>query len=288
MKKLIILKGLPASGKSTWAKAQVANNPGKYKRINKDMLRAMLDESHWTNGNEKFILDVRDRLVLMALADGKHVIIDDTNLDPKHEEQLRKMVEGQGVEVQVKVFGADVDTCVARDAVRVGPDKVGEKVIRNMHNRYLKPPDPPPPVFNPALPRAIIIDIDGTLALHNGRGPHDTSLYHTDTLNKPVANIVQLYEQLEEDVWVLVVTGRDATFRQVTSDWLSKNQIFYNQLLMRPEGDKRRDDLVKRELYDQHIKDKYNVLFVLDDRDRVVAMWRSLGLTCLQVALGDF
>ena len=85
-----------------------------------------------------------------------------------------------------------------------------------------------------------------------------------------------------------MVTGRDATFRQVTSDWLSKNQIFYNQLLMRPEGDKRRDDLVKRELYDQHIKDKYNVLFVLDDRDRVVAMWRSLGLTCLQVALGDF
>ena len=288
MKQLIILKGLPASGKSTWAKAQVANNPGKYIRINKDMLRAMLDESHWTKGNEKFILDTRDKLVLMALADGKHVIVDDTNLDPKHEEHLRKLVEGQGVEVQVKSFDADVDTCVERDAARVGADRVGEKVIRNMYNRYLKLPDPTPPVFNPALPEAIIVDIDGTLALHNGRGPYDTSLYHTDTLNKPVADIVKMYEQAEEEVRVLVVSGRDAAFRQVTSDWLNKNRLFYNQLLMRPEGDKRRDDLVKRELYDQHIKDKYNVLFVLDDRDRVVAMWRSLGLTCLQVAPGDF
>ncbi len=89
MKKVIILKGLPASGKSTWAKQRLAAEPGAYKRINKDELRAMLDDSHWSKGNERFVLRLRDHLIVAALEDGKHVIVDDTNLHPKHEQQIR-------------------------------------------------------------------------------------------------------------------------------------------------------------------------------------------------------
>lgn len=60
------------------------------------------------------------------------------------------------------------------------------------------------------------------------------------------------------------------------------------ELHMRPAGDRRRDSIVKAELFDRHVRDQYRVLVVLDDRKQVVEMWRSLGLTCLQVAEGDF
>jgi hypothetical protein len=58
-------------------------------------------------------------------------------------------------------------------------------------------------------------------------------------------------------------------------------------LYMRQDGDFRRDDIVKQEILDKYI-DKDRVLFVLDDRDQVVDMWRRNGLTCFQVAEGDF
>ena len=56
MKKVLVYRGLPASGKSTAARKMLDENPGKYKRINKDDLRAMLDNSHFSRGNEKFVL----------------------------------------------------------------------------------------------------------------------------------------------------------------------------------------------------------------------------------------
>lgn len=57
---------------------------------------------------------------------------------------------------------------------------------------------------------------------------------------------------------------------------------------MRPEGDIRKDSIVKRELFEKYVRPYYNIEFVLDDRNQVVEMWRSLGLKCLQVAEGDF
>lgn len=73
-----------------------------------------------------------------------------------------------------------------------------------------------------------------------------------------------------------------------TEKWLRGNDITYGMLLMRPEGDIRKDSIVKREIFENYIRDYYNIQFVLDDRNQVVEMWRSLGLKCLQVAEGDF
>src|SRR5258708_7798095 len=99
-----ITKGLPASGKSTWAKSVIGDNPGKYKRINKDDLRRMLDNSRWSSGNENHILRVRDSLILLSLEAGYHVIVDDTNLDPKHEQRITELVKLKAVQVVVKDF----------------------------------------------------------------------------------------------------------------------------------------------------------------------------------------
>jgi hypothetical protein len=57
---------------------------------------------------------------------------------------------------------------------------------------------------------------------------------------------------------------------------------------MRGNDDNRCDSIVKEEIYNEYIKDKYNVLAVFDDRDRVVDMWRRIGLPTYQVYYGSF
>jgi len=103
--KVIILKGLPASGKSTWAKEFLDNNMFATKgsgwmRINKDDLRAMMHNSKWSKGNEKQILIIRDAAIRSALANGYNVIVDDTNFAPQHIETITKIAESFKAEVE--------------------------------------------------------------------------------------------------------------------------------------------------------------------------------------------
>lgn len=140
------------------------------------------------------------------------------------------------------------------------------------------------------LPKAIICDIDGTLALLGSRSPYDASTAEDDLLNHPVANILEVYTTQDRfEIHVFLITGREEKFRSQTERWLKKYKIKYESLFMRPTGDHRKDTVVKMEIYKKNIADKYDVIFVLEDRDQVVAMWRiQLGLTCLQVEYGDF
>ncbi len=282
-KRCILLRGLPASGKSTWAKKQVDDNPGKYKRISKDDLRLMLDNDKWSKSNEKFILKARDTLILLALQEGYHLLIDDTNLHPKHEATIRELVKGQAI-VEVKDFtDVDVETCIERDRHR--PNYVGEQVIRKMYNDFLRPKHPTV-AHNDALPDAILCDIDGTLALLNDRSPYNAAECENDFVNEPVSNIVATY--YNNGHTIILASGRSEEHREQTERWLDKHAIRYHFLFMRPVKDSRQDAIIKREIYEQQIEGKYNIKFVLDDREQVVKLWRSLGLTCLQVAEGDF
>lgn len=139
------------------------------------------------------------------------------------------------------------------------------------------------------LPKAIICDIDGTLALLGDRDKYDPTSSE-DMLNYPIANILQVYDnQTVLPVDLILITGREDKYRQFTEKWLQKNGItHYKKLFMRKTGDFRKDFTVKKELYKKHIREKYEILFVLEDRDQVVKMWRDEGLTCLQVAYGNF
>lgn len=140
------------------------------------------------------------------------------------------------------------------------------------------------------LPRAIICDLDGTLALLGKRSPYDTARATEDLLNLPVANVIEVYaNQKAFDVRLILISGREERYRDITEAWLAKHGVAnYEALYLRPSGDRRKDYIVKGEVYERDIKDKYDVLFVLEDRDQVVRMWRDLGLTCFQVAYGDF
>lgn len=289
MKKVIIMRGLPGSGKSTYAKQLVEENPNSYKRINRDDLRMMFDNGYNSNGNEKFIKQVRDMLVVKALEAGKHVIVDDTNLSETNILRIRQLVEefnkkyNDTVTVEIKVMETTLAECIERDKER--EKKVGEKVIRQMNrqffigtNRYAEQ--------NPNLPKAIICDLDGTLALLN-RDPHNAAKCEEDALNVPVFEVITKYAQ--DGYQIILLSGREDTFKPQTSNWLAMHKVEYHQLLMRKAKDNRKDSIVKREIFDEHVKDKYYISFVMDDRNQVVDMWRDeLLLPCFQVYYGDF
>jgi uncharacterized HAD superfamily protein len=118
-----------------------------------------------------------------------------------------------------------------------------------------------------------------------GRSPYDWSRVGEDTLDETIARLIDRHSDKYK---IILLSGRKSEARDITLDWLKRHNIYYDDLFMRATGDDRKDDIVKRELFDAHIRDNYQVEFVLDDRDRVVAMWRGLGLKVLQVAEGDF
>lgn len=139
--------------------------------------------------------------------------------------------------------------------------------------------------------KAIIVDIDGTMALMGNRNPYDTGVtLLNDQPNWPVIDAVRAMWLLGRDV--VFLSGRMDTgdCRRWTMKWLQQYLTYaHSGLFMRADGDYRKDAIVKRELYETHVKPRWEVTHVFDDRDQVVRMWREeLGLPVFQVAYGDF
>lgn len=294
MAKLIMTRGLPGSGKSTWALEQVEQSGWTIVRVNKDEIRQSLgmNRANFTREQEYSVVDRRDQMITTALKAGLDVISDDTNFGKKHEPALRALAKQFGATFEIKDFtDVPVETCIERDSQRTGDARVGKNVIWGMAENYLgykRPEDPPvaPYVADPTLPAAVICDLDGTLAIHNGRSPYDFEKCDTDLVNKPVRFC--LWAVANSGAQVIYLSGRDDIVQAKTQRWLEDNECPPGPLYMRVTGDKRKDAIAKRELFDMHINGHWHVLFVLDDRDQVVRMWRETGLQCFQVNYGDF
>jgi predicted kinase len=293
MKTVLILRGLPASGKSTYAKNILAQNPHTWKRLNKDELRAMLDDSLHSYPNEKFVERVRDMMLREALKEGKHVVIDDTNLSERAITRIRQVVDNycaeteQKVQIQFKDMETTLEECLERDKTR--EKKVGDNVIMKMYKQHILKDERGPHYQeqDETLPPAILCDLDGTLAIIHDRSPFDAKSCERDLLNIPIAEILKTYH--EKGVKIIFMSGREEHSRSQTMNWLIYNKISYNALYMRKTGDQRKDSIIKKELYEAHVKGQFFVQFVLDDRNQVVDLWRlELGLPCLQVNYGDF
>ena len=154
--------------------------------------------------------------------------------------------------------------------------------------------------------KAVIFDIDGTLANcdhrihHLLKQPKDWDSFFSemkkDSLNKGVASIYNDFIR-NGNYEILVVTGRPVKYIHDTILWFRGNNLIYPvygtnkekpRFFFRAKDDFTDDDIMKKKIYNEQIKDKYEVLFVIEDRQRVVDMWRSLGLTCLQCKKGNF
>lgn len=296
-------RGLPGSGKSTWAKDRVALTTHYFPeeptvRVNKDDIRKELTKHGWvwSKSEERTVLHTRDSKIIEAFANGAEVVIsDDTNFATKHALALAKLAKDCKAEFEIKSFDTPVEECIRRDSLRPENERVGEKVIMDMYNQYLKPIEPiqsgltaqvSPYVADETLPSCVICDLDGTIAIHNNRSPYDFEKCDTDLVNEPVRKL--LWAMFGNDVSIVYLSGRDDVVQGKTEKWLADNACPNGPLFMRKTGDKRKDSVMKAELFDAEIRGKYNVLFCLDDRDQVVKLWRDMGLTCLQVNYGAF
>lgn len=134
-----------------------------------------------------------------------------------------------------------------------------------------------------ALPQAIVVDLDGTLCLHTGRDPYDETRVLTDEPCPAVLAAINAFHLYGAQL--IITSGRKETCRLDTEAWLKKTlrSIRPAGVYMRAKGDMRNDGIVKYEMFRDRIFDRYRVIAVFDDRNRVVETWRLLGLVCMQV-----
>lgn len=279
MPKLLMLRGLPCSGKSTFARG--LSESFDWIRVNFDDLRAM-NGGDFTRGQEHIIQNTAYAMADVALERGKNVVWDNTSFHPKHEHRLRALAKSHNADFEIRDFKVTPEEAIKRDLKR--EQSVGEKVIWNMYYQYVY--DGPTQVkeHDPSLPNAIIVDMDGTLARNDGhRGWYQWDKVGDDAVNQDIADLVGSMG-FENDAYTIIVSGRDGSCYETTMDWLIENKIHFSELYTRAEGDNRPDTIVKREIYERHIEGKFNVVFVLDDRGSVCKMWGDeLGLRVLQV-----
>ena len=292
--KIIITRGLPASGKSTWADQYIKEHP-EFVKVEKDQIRkntSLFKGGAYDHkrGDESIVVKERDRLIRQALHAGRSVISSDTNLTQKHINQISNIARQNKADVEIVNFlDVSLAELIERDSKR--DNSVGEQVIRRMFHESVKKL-PTFLKYDPELPFCVISDLDGTLTQGpKNRSPYDWKKVGNDDINLGVAHLLDGV-RLINYCKVFIFSGRDEVCRPETESWLEKHNIEYDALYMRrsnhvkPNGDQVPDTEVKAEMIEKYIRGKYNVLIWFDDRPVVANMLRDVyGINVAQ--LGD-
>ncbi len=291
-KKLILCRGIQGSGKSTWAKAWVAEDPEHRIRINNDDIRNMLG-SYWVPNREKLVSEIKQSIAQNAMDRGYDVIVDNMNLNPKEVKFWQDLVNTNNTdadsyqyEIEFKDFFIPLEECIRRDANRSNP--IGEKIIRDTWRKYkhfIQTSEVERYVNNlrdwdENKPTCVVIDMDSTTCFNTTKRPWfgegSTEAMLKDIPNKGVVDLVK-----SQPYPIVVCTGRNKDQYKVTIEWLANQGINPADCYMRENEDYRKGVEVKSELMNQ-ILDKYNVLVVFEDCEPIVQKFRDMGLTVLQ------
>jgi predicted kinase len=304
MTSLIVTVGLPGSGKTRAARYIQEIDTQTWVLVSRDDIRESRFGAHGIlDGLEDMVTQFEEQDVISALKAGFSVIVHDTNLRMRYRRRWQQIADEYGATYEQMDFtGVPLETCLKRNQER--DRQVPEAEIQKLHRKFIKPlkgqPMPYPESVaeatsgvvpysgTPGAPKAILVDVDGTVAKMNGRSPFDYSRVSEDLPNQPIIDLVRA-AHYDLGYKTVFLSGRPGSCRDDTEEWLYEHvKVPIELLVMRLTGDGRTDYVVKQELFDQHIRNYYDVRWVLDDRNQVVKMWRSMGLTCLQVDEGDF
>ena len=298
IRQIILTRGIPGSGKSTWAKAWVAESPETRIRLNWDDMRNMMGP-YWVPSREP----INKAMMWCAINTAAYcdkpydIVIDNMNLNPKGWKEVEEWIETYNASHHAKSlnlcyvlyfrdFFIPVDECIRRDAMRSNP--IGEKTIKEIWRKYkhfiqttsvtnyvenLLPKDP-------SKPDCVVIDMDSTMCFNtNGRpwyGKGSTEAMIDDIPNEGVVNLIKA-----QNYPVVVCTGRNQDQLGVTEQWLNKHGIYPEMMFFRANNDFRTGVEVKSELMDEILK-IYNVVAVFEDCEPIVTKFREMGLTVLQ------
>lgn len=309
MSTVFLTRGLSGSGKSYWAR-ETSVETGAF-QLEMDQYRAMFGfpsgSPQWIRAKEALAFQCMLDNLVSLVKKGQDVILSNTHVSNNWPEQYRQALQGLGVVFKaVDFMEAPIETCIERDLARNGYACVGENVIRRQYKTFLRNPYPNSGVWeewlNSPLPfafepkqyvwynskrRAVVFDLDGTLFhMSPDRGPYQYHLVEKDAPNWPVINALKAHQAAG---WAIVLSsGRDGGFRRYTERALEAAGITYDDLFMRPAGSKAKDSFVKHHMVHNEIGPKYDISLWYDDRQQVVDMLRSIGITVAQVAPGQF
>lgn len=299
-KKLILCRGIQGSGKSTWAKAWVAEDPEHRIRLNWDDMRNMMGP-YWVPSREPINKHMLWAGLNMAAYCTRpyDVVVDNMNLNPKdwkhyedwvttYNQSLNSEETNTQYEIEFKDFFIPLEECIRRDANR--PNPIGEKVIRDTWRKYkhfiqtseveryvnnLK-------AWDLSKPACVVVDMDSTLCFNTTKRPWFGE-GAAEGMKNDVSNgcVCMVIEKLQEHYPIVLATGRDTSQEEVTKQWLSDKGITISEFYFRTEGDYRKGVEVKREQIEK-IMEKYNILVIFEDCEPIVQMYRDMGLTVLQ------
>lgn len=289
MAKMIIMQGLPASGKSTRAE-EIQKANGNVVRINKDLLRTMLHFNKWSGRNEGYTRQAARELARTFLKNEVSVIIDDTNLNAGTVQSWVDLAKECDAKIEYERMDTSMIDCITRDVTReksVGMDVIVQMALQN--GLYPKP-----------AKGFVLCDLDGTLAnvdhrLHfvkvaEGEKKDWKGFFNAmseDTVRTETLDMLLKYE--DEGHQIIFVSARPDNYREKTEEWLDeimKGYVMHKTLIMRRADDKRPDTEVKQGIYDTYFKGKYDIAHIIDDRPSVIRMWRANGLDVIDVGPG--
>lgn len=278
--KAILTVGVSASGKTVWAKQYAERT--KAIISNRDDLRFSLTgtngwgEYKFNKAVEGIITKLQYETIKQAAASGKDIVIADTNLNALTRSTISETCIHYGYDVEIKAFPITLEEAWKRDGLR--PNGVGRDVIYKQWQQWLEFIERARYKPNESLPKAIIFDIDGTLAhMGDNRGPFEWHRVGEDVID-PI--VQQMYWDFQKRGYKMVIlSGRDGVCKESTYQWLIDNGItLWDQFIMRDAGDTRKDTIIKEEIFWRDVAPYYNVQVVVDDRPCVCRMWRDVGI----------
>ena len=296
---IILTIGIPASGKSTWARNYVRENPDTI-RVCRDDLRLMIGQTQMLDSQgEKLVTKLVEHSI--ANKGKKTLIVDQTNCNLKY---LQKLIDFASSFDSVKLvpFDITIEEAITRNNGRVAgrvPDDVMVRMSKGFEEVYslydfasiIFKKSYSKEIINYPIKdiraKAVIFDIDGTLAhMEDQRNPFEWNKVGLDIVDEAVKDSLLAHSQVGKKI--ILLSGRDEICRAETEEWLKDNFIPYDHLYMRGVNDINKDFIIKEQLYREFIEPFYSVIAVYDDRASVIKRWREIGLKCFQVAEGDF
>ncbi|UYD59753.1 polynucleotide kinase [Aeromonas phage avDM5] len=291
--RVICTVGPTSSGKTTWAEEMVRSAPTKYVNLNRDDYRFSLfgcrtwSDYKFNKHSEALVTKAIKAAATEAINMSKTVIVSDTNMAESVQHEWKEFADSMVTDFELKFFApGSLETLLERNRYK-GPRGLPEHVVKRQYDQYMKAyggvrqyrQD-----YN--LPKCVIFDLDGTLFDNSQRGPFQWNRVLEDA---PRPSIVELFNMYKDRGYsCLTVSGRDGVSEADSLEALRRIGCYPDAHFQRATGDSRPDDIVKEEIFWEKIAPAWNVFRAIDDRTKVVDMWRRIGLECWQVQPGDF